>query len=658
MNQINQEKKSYRPDIDGLRALAVLLVIAFHTAPSRLPSGFIGVDIFFVISGYLITGILISDFAAGNLSLQRFYARRIRRLFPALIVVLVSCILAGWWILLPLEYANIGQHVTAASVFLSNILLWTEAGYFDLDSTFKPLVHLWSLGVEEQFYLIWPVILIFVYKKLRKPLAILAFLTLLSLGSALSLAEPFPDAIFYNPATRFWELWIGGLLALFEKQENDWANIFIAKLGEILAILGVVLIGIGVLFINQYTQSPGPMTLLPVLGTALIIATSSKSTIISKVLSNRLAVLIGLISYPLYLWHWPILSFARIIEPHLLITTRAGLVAIAFLLAWLTYRYIEIPIRKKNTSFVLPLTFVVILIGLIGLSIYRTPDLQETRLAKYVNEQALAAVSDTYFPGGLIKRTDLKKRFVDDIRLNVNYHANSNRNPTVLLFGDSQMEHYSSRISKLTTQGRAQDVLLVSCGGCSPLIGSMLSDDIELVLAHFDSIKKVVVAADWLRVLLNPDDLYTFDPSTFKLNSHNKEAYDNLYATVKKLSEKFPVFVILTSPRGPRFDPSEKLTIIDRTRLTFRTSSIDMTSTIIEENSFPLDQGLVDFNKIIENMVLAAGGTPISSAETICPNRICSAVDSSNRYIYIDAHHMRPFFAKENILFLDNLILR
>ena len=156
MHLITKNTPNYRPDIDGLRAIAVLLVIAFHVAPTRLPSGFIGVDIFFVISGYLITGIIISDFSNDRFSFASFYARSIRRIFRALVIVLATCLLAGWWILLPGEYANLGKHVAGASGFLSNFLLWSETGYFDLESELKPLIHLWSLGIEEQFYLIWP----------------------------------------------------------------------------------------------------------------------------------------------------------------------------------------------------------------------------------------------------------------------------------------------------------------------------------------------------------------------------------------------------------------------------------------------------------------------------------------------------------------------
>ena len=194
---------SYRSDIDGLRAVAVLTVLGFHAFPTWVTGGFIGVDIFFVISGYLISGIILGRLAVATFSFADFYVRRIRRVFPALLVVLAACLVAGWFLLLPFEYKIFGKHVAAAAAFASNFLLWKEASYFDLDSELKPLLHLWSLGVEEQFYLLWPAILFVAWKRKWNLFWVIACVASLSFAIDLAIVERYRTAAFFSPATRF-----------------------------------------------------------------------------------------------------------------------------------------------------------------------------------------------------------------------------------------------------------------------------------------------------------------------------------------------------------------------------------------------------------------------------------------------------------------------
>jgi peptidoglycan/LPS O-acetylase OafA/YrhL len=214
----------YRPDIDGLRAIAVLLVVGFHAFPEWLKGGFVGVDIFFVISGYLISRIILTDIHRQQFSFGHFYAKRIKRIFPALIVVLTACFGFGWFVLLPDEFKELGKHIAGGAGFVANFVLWGESGYFDNQAELKPLLHLWSLGIEEQFYFMWPILLIVVTKKRYNVLGLLLVLILASFMFNIRSVNADPVSDFYSPLTRFWELMAGALLAHFSLLVNNAAN--------------------------------------------------------------------------------------------------------------------------------------------------------------------------------------------------------------------------------------------------------------------------------------------------------------------------------------------------------------------------------------------------------------------------------------------------
>jgi len=212
---------SYRADVDGLRAIAVLAVVAFHAAPSGLPGGFVGVDVFFVISGYLITSLLRQSLADGSFRASTFYARRIRRLAPSLVVVLAAVLAAGWTWLLTDELAQLATHVASSAAFIMNLALWSETGYFDAAAEQKPLLHLWSLGVEEQFYLIWPAFL-WVTRRWRQPSLVIGVVAILSFAINVLTVHTAPAAAFYLPTSRLWELALGGLLAGVGQPKSRW----------------------------------------------------------------------------------------------------------------------------------------------------------------------------------------------------------------------------------------------------------------------------------------------------------------------------------------------------------------------------------------------------------------------------------------------------
>ncbi len=361
----------YRPDIDGLRAVAVLSVVLYHAFPHLLRGGFIGVDIFFVISGFLISGILyrslFGEKTPGRVNIVDFYMRRIRRIFPVLIVVLLTTLAAGFLLLTPDELKLLGKHVAGGAAYVSNIVLWKEAGYFDQSAALKPLLHLWSLGVEEQFYIVWPVLLWLLYKSRLNFLTATVLFALVSFILCMKGVSRDATAAFYAPWTRVWELAAGGILAWVVM---NWraplakVNAFLSRVvfrsaavesrmwRNMLSLLGFALIVVGLCTIKHSSSFPSYNALLPVMGAVFIIAAGADAWLNRVVLSHRVAVFIGLISYPLYLWHWPLLSFEHIVwggKPPAL--WRGAAVAVAILLAWVTYRYIEPPLTATARGY-------------------------------------------------------------------------------------------------------------------------------------------------------------------------------------------------------------------------------------------------------------------------------------------------------------------
>ncbi|MDO9392637.1 MAG: acyltransferase, partial [Methylotenera sp.] len=317
--------------MDGLRAVAVLSVVIYHAFPKFIRGGFIGVDIFFVISGFLISTIIFGSLERNSFNFIKFYSRRIKRIFPALLLVLTASFVFGWFALLADEYKQLGKHIAGGAGFISNFLFWKESGYFDNAAETKPLLHLWSLGIEEQFYIVWPLLLWLAWKKRFNLLTITILVAVISF--ALNISKVHSDAVaaFYSPQTRFWELLVGSVLAYMTMHRRSLSPKFKHKLdmwlGQIIyaqapeangktlhnvqSLLGAFLILAGLLIITKERHFPGWWAVVPTLGALLIISAGVHSWFNRVVLSNRVLVWFGLISFPLYLWHWPLLSFVR-----------------------------------------------------------------------------------------------------------------------------------------------------------------------------------------------------------------------------------------------------------------------------------------------------------------------------------------------------------
>ncbi len=363
----------YRADIDGLRAIAVLSVVGFHAFPDWIRGGFIGVDIFFVISGYLISTIIFENLERNSFSFFEFYSRRIRRIFPALLLVLIALTAFGWFALFADEYKQLGKHIAAGAGFVSNIVLWSESGYFDRAAEAKPLLHLWSLGIEEQFYIIWP-LLLWSSRKLRFNFLLITA-AIASISFALNIWQIHSDVIatFYSPQTRFWELLIGSGLAYFTLFKQSALQKFRMGNNDLQSCVGIVLLAFAVIAITKDRAFPGWWALLPTVGALLIISAGPQAWVNRTVLANRVMVWFGLISFPLYLWHWPLLTTTRIVESKALsVETRFAAVLISIALSWATYRFIERPIRfgRHTNTKVYSLALLTLFIGCFGYVCY------------------------------------------------------------------------------------------------------------------------------------------------------------------------------------------------------------------------------------------------------------------------------------------------
>lgn len=334
----------YRAEIDGLRALAVVPVIFFHAGLDVFSGGFVGVDVFFVISGYLITTIILNEKEAGTFSLVNFYERRARRILPALFFVVIATIPFAWAWLLPADMKEYSLSITAVATFVSNIFFGKESGYFSIAAELKPLLHTWSLAVEEQYYIIFPLFVMAAWKYGKQKMALmLTGIALLSLGYAEWAAVYDPETAFYILPTRAWELLIGVLIAFYCVQKPD------IKSNDALGFLGLALIVYAIVTFDRNTPFPSLYTLVPTIGAALIILFASGTSFVARVMGNRVFVGIGLISYSAYLWHQPLFALVRhktANEPSQELLY--ALIVASMVLAYLTWRFVEKPFRDKQ----------------------------------------------------------------------------------------------------------------------------------------------------------------------------------------------------------------------------------------------------------------------------------------------------------------------
>jgi peptidoglycan/LPS O-acetylase OafA/YrhL len=459
---------AYRPDIDGLRAIAVLAVIAFHASSTLVPGGFVGVDIFFVISGFLITGLIAKALDADSFTFTEFYTRRIKRIFPAYILVAATTLVISSYLLIPNDYIFYTTSLAASWAFLSNVffsmLSW---GYFGQRTEEFPLLHTWSLSVEEQFYFIFPVLLIFLYRYARKQLV--PALVVLGIGFAvLSEMKTGEIKAYFLLTSRAHELIIGAL-TYFISQKSPIRSVAAANA---LASLGLALMLGSLFMINKGSAFPGVNSLYPCIGTALVIYACTGSNALKPVLGSKLFVGIGLISYSLYLWHWPIFSFLR--YRHIEITLWVGIaaVALAFLLSWLTWQFVEMPVRKSRSIqfkrafvriYLLPAT-AFMAVGLVSYLTEGAPQRFSTEIreliASYSFERDLTRSCS-------VRAEDYRKVTMDYLLGNCTFGDTTQARADVLLMGDSHAHHFKPFVDELAKAAGLKAIYHVQ-GTCFP----------------------------------------------------------------------------------------------------------------------------------------------------------------------------------------------
>lgn len=629
----------YRRDIDGLRAVAVLAVVGFHAFPNFIRGGFVGVDIFFVISGYLITGILFRQSDKSTLNIAAFYARRIRRIFPALIVVALSSLLFGWYVLLAEEFKELGKHLASASLFASNFVLWQEAGYFDAAADSKPLLHLWSLAIEEQFYLAFPLLLLLLRRWRTSAWWLLLALAMASFTANLIGVGDDATGTFYSPFTRAWELLAGGVLASLQRDRNHDGSSAVGSGSRLVTctrstatLAGGALIAIGILGFDRSMAFPGWRALLPTAGTLLLIAAGPSAWVNHWLLSRRALVAIGLISYPLYLWHWPVLRYYVISRGELVtVVERLALIAVAFVFAWLTYRFVEAPIRWQSRTRVLQ-ALLATLLTLGGLGAASALGGIPPRHHASGLERIVSATTDWQFPP-----PHFRTLLFEGYRF---FTQRSALRGTVLFIGDSNVQQYAPRLNALlsTEPTNYLSVVFATRGGCLPIPnysdaprGCEAHLSSALRYAQSDAVERVVIGGYWLNI----------PPGKAR-----DDAVQSIGRLIASLSKTKKVYLLMNIPAGPAFDPRNMFT---GSRLS--TILPKESPTALSVTEFLKDYGAL--REALASTVIANGATPIDPLTWLCADGTCPVLSQDGRPLYMDEHHMRPFHAAQSAGFVD-----
>jgi len=632
---------TYRPEIDGLRTLAVVPVILFHAGASWLPGGFVGVDIFFVISGYLISSIILREVQAGEFSFLRFYERRLRRIIPALLVMLLVTVAMFQVIALPDQAQGAAESGIAALLSVSNFYFWRESGYFAPTAEFMPLLHTWSLAVEEQFYLIFPVILLAVWK-LRLPVKwVIVLGTVAAFGTGLWLSINKPSVAYYLLPARAWELAIGAVIAA-----GAVPRISGAVLREVVPALGVAMILFSLFWIRSDMVFPGWVALIPCLGAAMVIHADGQSWVASRILSARPMVFIGLLSYSLYLWHWPVLAALRVrtASIHLDPGIATAAIAVTFGLAWLSWRFVEQPFRDRQS-----------MTGNRMLSLLGGGSLAVLVIAGF-------SVAMSGFPGRLSEPARIALAAADDIdplrtvcsqledRSECRF-GNPDARVSYVIVGDSHAAAIRPAVEESGIMGDAAGTLYWA-GACPLLEGARLLNHPEQ--ASCDSFK----AAVWNDIVDNPD-LQTIvlagrwpfqmtgwlpesggsnrtwlvdDQTTATSVEENAAVFErSLSRTLDRLSAMGLEIIIVGSVPEPGFD-------VPHTVAMARYAGIEAPRGIRRE-SVELRAGVAD--RLIADLIAGRDGVRFLSfwADAFCGEEWCE-IERSGVPIYYDDDHL------------------
>jgi peptidoglycan/LPS O-acetylase OafA/YrhL len=658
----------FRPDIDGLRAVAVGAVIAYHAFPKFLTGGFIGVDVFFVISGYLITRLVLTSLQAGTFSLGEFYRRRVRRIVPALVLVMSACWFFGWLWLLPSELQSLGKAMSWCAPFLANLYFARNGGYFDKAAELNPLLHLWSLGVEEQFYLVWPFLLLLAVKR-HMTLRVLIAVVATSLGVSIWGAWHAPRPYFYLPAPRMWELAVGGILAAWQLRVprasaagNSSSRVRFWSAAQLCSLAGLSLIGVSAVFLSARLAIPGMWSTIPTAGAALLIAAGPFPPVNRLVLGNGPMIFVGRLSYPLYLWHWPLFSFARIILGHPPApATATGVILVALVAAYATYCFVEVPIRHSAFGRRAVAGLLAALAGLALAGAATAALWIPGRLSGAPFTAWDAAASDWYYPAE--SNVDRRSGFGSVV-------VTSHRDRNAVFIGDSHIEQYWPRAKRVIDihPDSARSAVFATNQGCPPLPGIDSTwrgkkcrgfFDHALNLAVQPDVDTVVFGAFWENYFIGE---YSEDASSrravgvppLQLDSANtRAAFEQFRLTVAKLVRSGRrVFIVLSNPTSRLFVPSfpTELRFSPRHPLRIATNgpSVDVG---------PFESFVAPLTERLRSIAAQTGATAVDPVVTLCVGLVCPSTGADGLPLYVDSNHLRSSFARDRASFVDEMLL-
>lgn len=618
----------WRNDITGLRALAVLPVLLYHAFPSLLPGGFFGVDVFFVISGYLISGIIFRGLIKGNFSYRVFYEKRIKRIIPNLLLLLVFVSAFGYFYLLPTEYRNLGQHIYSSAAFVENFRLLSEVGYFTEDALRKPLLHLWSLAIEEQFYIVFPIICALIWKFSHSTKFIGSIVLLIAVGSLAGCLLTKDDSFrFYFPLTRFWEIGVGIMLAYAENYLSFRSKQSSISLRHAVSFIGLGLIVVPMVVYTPDMAHPGWITFLPVFGAVSLIAANADAYINRTLLSWRPMTFIGLISYSLYLWHWPLLAFLFICIPDALPQHKVVALAISFAVATAVYFLVEKPVRRSNTVFNIPTAAVLAVTLCLAFSfgkLLKTEDGFHDRAIsqKFSVASAIRAPSEW---SAYEKAEKLDYEGGGHIAV-----ASTSSFPSIIFAGDSHAAQYFERAKYLSNRS-GKNVGFVAVAGCNVLRNSDIKDDrckwqqnTVAKLISDKRVKTIVIAQMWFNVHYGK----------------NGAEINEFIAEVSKRKD-LKIFVLLDYPWThidwriqSDFDPLKHVN-----RINFNAESAVV--------NLPKQDDWTRGNEEITRL-LGSIATIIDVAPQVCPDKKCNLLKW-----YRDDDHLQPLRLKEEATWLD-----
>jgi peptidoglycan/LPS O-acetylase OafA/YrhL len=637
--------KKYRADIDGLRAIAVSSVVICHALPALLPGGFVGVDVFFVISGYLISLILIGDLEKERFSILKFYDRRVRRIFPALITVFLFTWAVGWALLFRPEFQALGRHIVASTLFSENFLLWSESGYFDVSSQQKMLLHLWSLAIEEQFYIFWPLLMFLSARRYVSFLPMLFVLGIFSFGLNIYDIHHDPAAAYYSPFGRFWELMVGAGLAWITAKRPD----LLSRFGSLQSACGALLLLAALVFTNPDRGFPGFWALLPTVGTFLLIAAGERAWFNRTILSSPPFVWCGLISYPLYLWHWPLISFTYIVAGAISTPKAIVLIALSVAAATITFFFVERPFRVRAAGARQTFGLVAAMVVVGGLGCVAMWSAINPRLSHF------KAPTKTEWDF-LLNRASHPNKNADGI-----YPIYADRPVLTMVIGDSHVAQYAERMARAMGPSGARGAILAVGGGCVPIDGARNDmilrrgcaalRDTGLHMALEKRFDTVVIGGSWNRLFTDDENIDYFAVGGQKIylgtDRGRQVAFERLAEQIKRYRTAGKrVFLVLDAPIAPDFSPRGLK------------ARLSLSATNFTPNRFvPVRPDQIALHDQMRALAQQNGAVVIDPFPALCDaEKKCRATNESGLPIYKDAGHFNPDWVIDHADFIDAVV--